>query len=87
MFFREIHYPAGNGADVRRAQSIVPGQVSLYEKVGRTILKRKAKDGRLWSTGAPFTCKGKWLSDIIVKLMCVFYTSAGYPTRVSLWEA
>ena len=56
------------------------GQVSFYEKAGRTIIRRKAKDGGLWSTGAPSTLKGKWLSDIIVKLMCVLHIS-GLPHK------
>jgi len=56
------------------------GQVSFYEKAGRTIIRRKAKDGRLWSTGAPSTLKGKWLSDIIVKLMCMLRIS-GLPHK------
>ena len=56
------------------------GQVSLYEKTGRTMIRRKAKDGGLCFTGAPSTLKGKWLSEVIVKLMCVRHIS-GLPHK------
>ena len=66
------------------------GQVSFYEKAGRTIIRRKANDGGFRFTGAPSTLKGKWLSDVIVKLMCIAHqrvTPQGYAFgRLELYD-